>query len=127
MNAINPKIRRPELFCRDTPSGRAYHAQRVADGEKATWGETWNWAQWWAGQEIERRFGKGIIAADGHTWEADHIVPVVEGGGLCGLENYRTLCLSCHRRETAELAKRRAVARRVEKARASPQIQLVAV
>jgi 5-methylcytosine-specific restriction protein A len=41
-------------------------------------------------------------------WDADHIHPVVEGGGLCGLENYRTLCVPCHKKETAELAKRRA-------------------
>lgn len=40
-------------------------------------------------------------------WEADHIVPVIEGGGCCGLDNYRTLCLACHKRETAHLAKRR--------------------
>lgn len=41
-------------------------------------------------------------------WEADHIVPVVEGGGGCGPENLRTLCVPCHRRETADLAGRRA-------------------
>lgn len=29
-------------------------------------------------------------------WEADHIVPVKDGGGACGLENYRTLCWPCH-------------------------------
>lgn len=29
-------------------------------------------------------------------WDADHIVPVVEGGGECGLDNYRTLCRPCH-------------------------------
>jgi len=29
-------------------------------------------------------------------WEADHIVPVADGGGECGLENYRLLCRSCH-------------------------------
>lgn len=40
-------------------------------------------------------------------WDADHIVPVVEGGGICGLENYRTLCLKCHRQATAELLARR--------------------
>jgi 5-methylcytosine-specific restriction endonuclease McrA len=42
----------------------------------------------------------------------DHIVPVVEGGGACGLENLRTLCKPCHKRVTAELAGRRAVAKR---------------
>jgi 5-methylcytosine-specific restriction endonuclease McrA len=40
-------------------------------------------------------------------WDADHIVPVVEGGGECDLENLRTLCLKCHRTVTAELLKRR--------------------
>ena len=29
-------------------------------------------------------------------WEADHIVPVADGGGECGLENYRLLCRPCH-------------------------------
>jgi len=33
-------------------------------------------------------------------WDADHIVPVIEGGGECDLENMRTLCLSCHRQQT---------------------------
>jgi len=40
-------------------------------------------------------------------WDADHIVPVVEGGGECSLDNLRTLCLKCHRRETALLRARR--------------------
>jgi 5-methylcytosine-specific restriction enzyme A len=39
-------------------------------------------------------------------WEADHVVAVMEGGGCCGLENYRTLCIPCHRRETRELRRR---------------------
>jgi hypothetical protein len=39
-------------------------------------------------------------------WEADHIVPIIEGGGCCGLENYRTLCVPCHRNETRLLRKR---------------------
>ena len=29
-------------------------------------------------------------------WEADHIVPVADGGGECGLDNYRLLCRPCH-------------------------------
>jgi 5-methylcytosine-specific restriction endonuclease McrA len=41
-------------------------------------------------------------------WDADHIVPVVEGGGECDLSNLRTLCLKCHRRVTRELRERRA-------------------
>lgn len=58
-------------------------------------------------------------------WEADHIVPVVEGGGCCGLENYRTLCVPCHKRETAALAKRRAQERRRAKRAADPQMVLL--
>ena len=42
-------------------------------------------------------------------WDADHIVPVVEGGGACDLSNIRTLCLRCHRQVTADLRARRAV------------------
>lgn len=45
-------------------------------------------------------------------WQADHIKPVVEGGGECGLEGYRTLCLPCHKDATKELAGRRARAPR---------------
>lgn len=29
-------------------------------------------------------------------WDADHVVPVVEGGGLCDLSNMTTLCCPCH-------------------------------
>jgi len=53
-------------------------------------------------------------------WEADHIVPVVEGGGCCGLDNYQTLCVPCHKAETAALAARRARAR-------DPQMELALV
>lgn len=44
----------------------------------------------------------------GHLWQADHIKPVCEGGGACGLENLRTLCTSCHKKETSILARRMA-------------------
>lgn len=40
-------------------------------------------------------------------WDADHVLPVAEGGGACDLENIRTLCLLCHKRVTAELRERR--------------------
>jgi|SRR6185437_15119124 len=39
-------------------------------------------------------------------WDADHIVPVAEGGGQCDLANMRTLCLKCHREATTELRAR---------------------
>ena len=39
-------------------------------------------------------------------WDADHIVPVVEGGGECDLGNIRTLWVRCHRAATAALRER---------------------
>ena len=33
---------------------------------------------------------------EGDFWQADHILAVSEGGGGCGLENLRTLCVPCH-------------------------------
>jgi 5-methylcytosine-specific restriction endonuclease McrA len=39
-------------------------------------------------------------------WDADHIVPVVEGGGGCDLDNIRTLCLICHGKVTLQLRER---------------------
>jgi 5-methylcytosine-specific restriction endonuclease McrA len=44
-------------------------------------------------------------------WDADHILPVAEGGGECDLRNLRTLCLRCHRLATAELRERLRVSR----------------
>lgn len=39
----------------------------------------------------------------GSGWEMDHTIPVAEGGGSCGLDGLRTLCIPCHKRVTAEL------------------------
>jgi 5-methylcytosine-specific restriction endonuclease McrA len=39
-------------------------------------------------------------------WDADHILPVAEGGGECDLDNIRTLCLRCHRSATTQLRER---------------------
>lgn len=41
-------------------------------------------------------------------WDADHVLPVVEGGGECDLSNMRTLCQPCHKDATKALARRRA-------------------
>eukprot|EP00929_Paragymnodinium_shiwhaense_P043950 TRINITY_DN22553_c0_g1_i2.p1 TRINITY_DN22553_c0_g1~~TRINITY_DN22553_c0_g1_i2.p1 ORF type:complete len:1101 (-),score=183.88 TRINITY_DN22553_c0_g1_i2:52-3354(-) len=44
---------------------------------------------------------------EGFLWEADHILPVWEGGGACGLENLQTLCVACHEAKTRAEATRR--------------------
>ena len=48
-------------------------------------------------------YGMKTIHARRSLWDADHIVPVAEGGGQCDLDNLRTLCLPCHREVTASL------------------------
>ena len=65
--------------------------------------------------DLQERYCPGDWTEGRHAgWDADHIVPVVEGGGECGLDNYRTLCHPCHKRVTAELAARRAEQRRTK-------------
>lgn len=104
---------------------RAYEAaKRSLDEERM---RRWSWAAhpsdgpWCREAEEWATRERGLLRARAraigyctwrHTWEADHVLPVVEGGGECGLEGYRTLCLACHRRETAALARRRAQSRR---------------
>ena len=65
---------------------------------------------------FERDAGKcalcPVVLGRTDRWEMDHVVPVVEGGGCCGLENLRVLCPPCHRGVTAQLARRRAEGRR---------------
>jgi len=53
------------------------------------------------------------LVGDSGYWEADHAVPIVEGGALA-LSNLRTLCIACHRAETAALRARMSKARRSE-------------
>jgi hypothetical protein len=52
-------------------------------------------------------------ATEGTAWNADHIVPVYEGGGGCDLDNLRTLCVVCH----AGVTRRQAAARAAERRR----------
>lgn len=64
------------------------------------------YGSWKAEKEFREQYGIGQ-----RNWrEVDHIIPVVEGGGLCGPENLRLLCGRCHGKETARLRKRLAKA-----------------
>jgi len=67
-----------------------------------------------ATNQIEKEFRSlhGIPSWRKRFWDIDHIVPVVEGGGDSGPENLRTLCLTCHKAETAKLSALRAERRR---------------
>lgn len=50
---------------------------------------------------------KTIYDALPAMWEADHLIPVSEGGGGCGLSGFRTLCRPCHLDETQVLRVKR--------------------
>lgn len=56
----------------------------------------------------DRMQALGLRDVTSALWEAHHVTAVIEGGGECGLDGIETLCRWCHRRETAELAARRA-------------------
>lgn len=43
----------------------------------------------------------------GSWWDADHIIPVCEGGGESDIGNLQTLCLLCHADKTRRLARKR--------------------
>lgn len=77
---------------------------RSVVGKYGTWGESRAFSDF-----VSRNGFRGWRDA---IWHMDHIVPVVEGGGACGLENLRTLCLRCHKKDTRALARRRAETRR---------------
>lgn len=85
---------------------------RDYDGQLAV---AWGSASWWAGRQVDEQLKERGWEIGSHLWEADHIIPVAEGGGGCGPEGYRTLCLPCHKRETAKLAARLATKRRTLK------------
>ncbi|XP_072020208.1 DNA annealing helicase and endonuclease ZRANB3-like [Amphiura filiformis] len=53
----------------------------------------------------------------GQYWHADHIVAVYEGGGLCSLDNLRTLCVMCHEKVTNEQNRQRRKQKRVQQQR----------
>ncbi|MBY0424630.1 MAG: HNH endonuclease [Cytophagales bacterium] len=55
-------------------------------------------------REILYQIDKGFCRCCGvydEFWEADHIIPVYEGGGACFLDNLQTLCKDCHQEKTS--------------------------
>lgn len=54
------------------------------------------------------RLGLPLDRLAGELWDADHVRPVAEGGGECGVEGYQTLCVACHRAKSAAQSVRRA-------------------
>lgn len=63
------------------------------------------WGTWFKWRSILDKLGRFNCFGESY-WQPDHIVPVSEGGGQCGLSNYRTACTPCHLKETSQLRKR---------------------
>jgi hypothetical protein len=84
------------------------------------------WAALWSYASYHRKITKWLASRGlAALWEADHVVPVVEGGGCSPPENYRILCVPCHRAETAALAARRAETRRPKRTKSHHQTNLL--
>jgi len=92
--------------------------QREAYVRLSTWGERGRWFSVRHNPRLAKiasqKYGVPRARLYGDWWDMDHVVPVIEGGGGCGLDNLRTLCIPCHRQETRALAARRAEARRLD-------------
>lgn len=43
------------------------------------------------------------------TWQADHIISVFQGGGGKGIENFQTLCVTCHKEKSYKVSHQSAI------------------
>jgi 5-methylcytosine-specific restriction protein A len=95
----NPGYLREKVFARDHGICAECGADTVAlrrDMRKRDYAARRQFLKLWKLREGSRK----------SLWDADHTVPVAEGGGQCDLTNMRTLCLLCHRGATAALRAR---------------------
>jgi 5-methylcytosine-specific restriction endonuclease McrA len=70
--------------------------------EKKQWDEYYKLLEKHSIPKTRKIWGRGF---GGGLWDADHIIAVKDGGGDCGLDNIRTLCISCHKATTAKQRK----------------------
>lgn len=97
----NLAIERDGMVCREC--GRDIVAAQAA-AEREAEENFVKFSDWRVREAIFKRHGM----ARGQWFEVDHIVPVVEGGGLCGIDNLRVVCGACHAVATKRLSRRRA-------------------
>jgi 5-methylcytosine-specific restriction endonuclease McrA len=82
----DPAYLREQVFARD----RGVCAQCGLDTEAMR--KDKRKLDWKARKQFEKEWGLRR-----KLWDADHILPVYQGGGECDLTNMQTLCLRCHR------------------------------
>jgi 5-methylcytosine-specific restriction enzyme A len=106
----SPSYMRIRLFQRDMGicSACGLDTEALRKEYKALPNGAPGWYEWSSYRSPEREaflkrngIPHGRVVTD--WWDADHIIPVIEGGGECDLSNLRTLCIPCHRKETREL------------------------
>jgi len=56
---------------------------------------------------VLKKYKLTIKEAKKSLWDADHIIPVSEGGGESDLSNFTTLCKTCHKIKSKEDLRRR--------------------
>lgn len=67
----------------------------------STWETNSSWAQFLRECKLTRK------EAWKSLWQADHINPVAQGGGLCGIDGIQTLCLVCHKAKSKRAARKK--------------------
>ena len=99
-----PAYLREKVFERDSGICAVCRTDTIAIARKLRYSRGQARASLLAHWGLRTRFRRSL-------WDADHIVPVVQGGGECDLSNIRTLCLRCHKEVTTLLRQsiRRAV------------------
>lgn len=120
---VHPQLRRRHVYDRDGWACRSCGAALVPWSEIARWARTFAHSLIGSDDSV-RAMIRGLEWPLNNTpYEVDHIRPLVEGGSNHP-DNLRTLCVPCHRAETAALAARRAARARDERESASPQTRL---
>jgi 5-methylcytosine-specific restriction endonuclease McrA len=94
-----PGYVRDQVFKRDKGICSCCHINTLAEARRLRYARGVNQKSLLEHWGLKARTRKSL-------WDADHIVPVAEGGGQCDLDNIRTLCLRCHRAATLELRRR---------------------
>ncbi len=95
-------------------------AEAFREHVRAIYFERWHGRLWWREKpETLKHFLDDLQIREAELnksfWEAHHKIAVIEGGGECGLDNYETVCIWCHKKETAELRRRMAEKRKEDK------------
>src|SRR6185369_4856712 len=95
-----PGYLREQVLHRDRGICACCYIDTIAEARRLRYARGTNRESLLAHWGLRRRSRKSL-------WDADHIVPVIEGGGECDLENIRTLCLRCHRAATVQMRRRK--------------------